>query len=86
MHLQGRALPVLLPKAVARVEDYEYVDGELVAGLALGWNFGDGHLHTEQLLRAEGASGVSIQITLNEKGDALDFHTETSLGSAASRR
>jgi hypothetical protein len=51
MHLHGRALSVLLPKAVARLEDYEYLDGELVAGMMLGWNFGDGHLHDEQLLR-----------------------------------
>ncbi len=52
MHLHGRALPLLLPKAVERVEEYEWVDGELVAGLALGWNFGEGHLHDEQLLQA----------------------------------
>jgi hypothetical protein len=50
MHLHGRALPELLPKAVDRLEDYEWLDGELVAGLALGWNFGEGHLHQEQLL------------------------------------
>jgi hypothetical protein len=52
MHLHGRALSTLLPKAVDRLEDYEYVDGELVAGMVLGWNFGDGHLHRESLLRA----------------------------------
>ena len=52
MHLQGRALAPLLPKAVDRLEDYEYIDGEIVAGLVLGWNFGDGHLHREPLLRA----------------------------------
>jgi hypothetical protein len=52
MHLHGRALPVLIPKAIDRYESYEQIDGELVAGLALGWNFGDGHLHDEQLLRA----------------------------------
>jgi hypothetical protein len=52
MHLQGRALPVLIPKAVDRLEDYEYVDGEIVAGIVLGWNFGDGHLHREGLLTA----------------------------------
>jgi hypothetical protein len=52
MHLHGRALQELVPKAVDRVEDYEWVDGELIAGLALGWNFGDGHLHDEGLLRA----------------------------------
>jgi hypothetical protein len=52
MHLHGRALPVLIPRALDRYESYEHVDGELVAGLALGWNFGDGHLHSEHLLRA----------------------------------
>lgn len=52
MHLHGRALPDLLPRAVGRVEDYEWMDGELIAGMVLGWNFGDGHLHGEQLLGA----------------------------------
>lgn len=52
MHLHGRALPILLPKAVERVDDYQWTDGELIAGLALGWNFGDGHLHDERLLAA----------------------------------
>jgi hypothetical protein len=52
MHLHGRALPLLVPRAVDRLEEYEWVDGELVAGMALGWNFGEGHLHQEQLLRA----------------------------------
>ena len=55
MHLHGRTFPMLLPKAVGsldRVGDYEWVDGEIVAGLALGWNFGDGHLHDERLLAA----------------------------------
>jgi hypothetical protein len=52
MHLHGRALQLLLPKAVDSVENYEWADGELVAGFALGWNFGEGHLHDEGLLRA----------------------------------
>lgn len=52
MHLHGRALTALIPKAVERFEDYEFVDGELVAGLALGWNFGDGHLHDERFVAA----------------------------------
>ena len=52
MHLHGRALPGLIARAVDRLEDYEYLDGEVVAGLVLGWNFGDGHLHDEQLLAA----------------------------------
>ncbi len=52
MHLHGRALPELLPRAVPHLPDYTYVDGEIVAGLVLGWNFGDGHLHDERLLAA----------------------------------
>ena len=31
---------------------YEWQDGEMVAGMVAGWNFGDGHLHDEQLLEA----------------------------------
>jgi hypothetical protein len=52
MHLHGRALPILVPRAVGKLEDYEWLDGELVAGMALGWNFGEGHLHQEDLLDA----------------------------------
>jgi hypothetical protein len=53
MHLHGRALGALVPQAIdAPLADYEWVDGELVAGLALGWNFGDGHLHDEGLIAA----------------------------------
>ena len=52
MHLHGRALHELIPKAVDDIEEYTYRDGELVAGVVLGWNFGDGHLHGTQLLSA----------------------------------
>jgi hypothetical protein len=52
MHVQGRILHDLLPKACPNVEDYVFHDGEAVAGLVLGWNFGDGHLHQERLLAA----------------------------------
>ncbi len=52
MHLHGRCLQSLLPKAVDDIDDYEYMDGELIAGIVVGWNFGDGHLHHMQLLRA----------------------------------
>jgi hypothetical protein len=52
MHLQGRALQVLLPRLVDDIEAYTYADGEIVAGLVLGWNFGDGHLHDLRLLHA----------------------------------
>jgi hypothetical protein len=52
MHVHGRALIELVPKAVDDVRDYEWIDGELVAGMTIGWNFGDGHLHNEQLLSA----------------------------------
>jgi hypothetical protein len=52
MHLHGRALPILVPRAVERFEETVWMDGELIAGMVLGWNFGDGHLHREQLLGA----------------------------------
>jgi len=53
MHLHGRLLAKLVPKAVGdRFNEYEWIDGELVAGIVLGWNFGDGHLHREELLEA----------------------------------
>jgi hypothetical protein len=52
MHLHGRCLQSLLPKAVNDIDQYEFLDGELVAGIVIGWNFGEGHLHNMQLLRA----------------------------------
>ncbi|MFO1472781.1 MAG: DUF3556 domain-containing protein [Turneriella sp.] len=52
MHLHGRAFSELIPRAVPRFEDYEYVEGEVMAGLILGYNFGDGHLHDEKLVKA----------------------------------
>lgn len=52
MHFQGRPLLEALPAAVENIDDYEWHEGELVGGMVLGWNFGDGHLNGEQLLRA----------------------------------
>jgi hypothetical protein len=52
MHLHGRIVQALLPRAVDDLDEYEVRDGEIVAGIVLGWNFGDGHLHHEQLLAA----------------------------------
>jgi len=52
LHLQGRALGLLLPKAIdgKPFADYSYYDGEIIAASVLGWNFGEGHLCDEQLL------------------------------------
>ena len=52
MHLEGRPLLEALPRTVDRIEDYEWIDGEMFAGMILGWNFGDGHLNNESLLNA----------------------------------
>lgn len=53
LHLQGRVLGLLLPKAISGrpFQEYSYVDGENVAGSVLGWNFGEGHLCNEGLLK-----------------------------------
>ena len=52
MHFEGRPLLEALPVAVDDIEDYDWYEGELMGGMILGWNFGDGHLNGEQLLRA----------------------------------
>jgi hypothetical protein len=53
MHSHGRALNGLLPRATdGDVEAFHVREGELVSGVVNGWNFGDGHLHNEQLLEA----------------------------------
>lgn len=54
MHTHGRALFGLIPRACGPDHETDYAphDGEFVAGITLGWNFGDGHLHHEQLLEA----------------------------------
>jgi hypothetical protein len=52
MHAHGRALNGLLPHAVDDIERYDVREGEVVAGVVLGYNFGDGHFHNEQLLKA----------------------------------
>jgi hypothetical protein len=52
MHAHGRALNGLLARAVEDVDSYDVRDGEVIAGVVLGYNFGDGHFHNEQLLAA----------------------------------
>jgi hypothetical protein len=54
LHLQGRILGMLLPRATDGnpFQEYTYVDGEAVAGSTVGWNFGEGHLADERLVAA----------------------------------
>ncbi len=52
MHLEGRPLLEALPKAVDDIEQYEWLEGEVLGGSVIGWNFGDGHLNDTQLLEA----------------------------------
>jgi len=52
MHLPGRALHQLLPKAVKNLDDYYWQDGEFIAGEVGGWNFGDGHLSHKLMLKS----------------------------------
>ncbi len=52
MHSHGRALNGLVGRAVDDVEAYDVREGELVAGVVLGYNFGDGHFHDHRLLEA----------------------------------
>ncbi|MFP6664502.1 MAG: DUF3556 domain-containing protein [Deltaproteobacteria bacterium] len=52
MHIQGRALHLPLAQVAEDLHRYDWHDGEMIAGMLLGWNFGDGHLHDEQLIDA----------------------------------
>ena len=52
MHLEGRPLLEALPRAVDDIDDYEWIEGEVVGGMVLGWNFGDGHLNGDAAARA----------------------------------
>jgi hypothetical protein len=52
MHLEGRPLLEALPKAVDDIDAYEWMEGEVLGGMVIGWNFGDGHLNGMQLLEA----------------------------------
>jgi hypothetical protein len=52
MHSHGRALNALAKRAADDIEAYYVREGEVVAGVCAGWNFGDGHFHHEQLLES----------------------------------
>lgn len=52
MHSQGRALTTLIGRNVDAFENYDIREGEFVAGTLLGWQFGDGHTHSEQFIEA----------------------------------
>jgi len=50
----GRAMFSLAHRAMAgqHEADYTLTDGERICSTAIGWNFGDGHMHNEQLIAA----------------------------------
>lgn len=54
----GKALFTLAHRAMAYAnedgneDDYSVTDGERICSMAIGWNFGDGHMHNEQLIAA----------------------------------
>jgi hypothetical protein len=54
MHPHGRALFGMVERYAGPAHERDYVlhDGEFVAGAMIGWNFGEGHLHNEQLIEA----------------------------------
>ncbi|MCP9270770.1 DUF3556 domain-containing protein [Mycolicibacterium arenosum] len=54
MNTHGRALFTLVHRAMAdgNEDDYVITEGERLCSTAIGWNFGDGHMHNEQLINA----------------------------------
>ncbi|CCF63895.1 Conserved membrane protein [Nocardia cyriacigeorgica GUH-2] len=76
----GRALFTLAHRAMTGNDEAEYTitDGERICSTALGWNFGDGHLHNEQLIEALhqrcGFEPGEVRVVLL---DAQPIHTQT---------
>ncbi len=53
MHSQGRGLfSVMLDYLGADYESYSLREAEFCCNVVIGWNFGDGHLHDDQLINA----------------------------------
>ena len=50
----GRGMFTLAHRLMAGHDEADYVltDGERICSTAIGWNFGDGHMHNEQLIAA----------------------------------
>ncbi len=52
MHSQGRGLYSVLLKTLPDVDQRVVREGEIVCNTLVGFNFGDGHLHDDTLIRA----------------------------------
>ncbi len=80
MNTHGRALFTLAHRAMAgqNEDDYVITDGERICSTAIGWNFGDGHMHNEQLIAAMqqrcGFAPGEVRIVLL---DAQPIHKQT---------
>ncbi|MBV9091328.1 MAG: DUF3556 domain-containing protein [Mycobacteriaceae bacterium] len=76
----GKALFTLAHRAMAgqNEDDYAVTDGERICSTAIGWNFGDGHMHNEQLIAAMqqrcGFEPGEVRIVLL---DAQPIHKQT---------
>jgi Transmembrane protein of unknown function (DUF3556) len=80
MNSHGRALFTLAHRAMAgqNEDDYVITDGERICSTAVGWNFGDGHMHNEQLIAAMqqrcGFAPGEVRVVLL---DAQPMHKQT---------
>jgi len=54
LNTHGRALFTLAHRAMAGYDEAEFnlCEGELMCAMVVGWHFGDGHMHNEQLIAA----------------------------------
>jgi uncharacterized membrane protein YkgB len=52
MHSQGRGLLSVLVKNLPDIDQRDVREGEIVCNTLVGFNFGDGHLHNEDLISA----------------------------------
>jgi Transmembrane protein of unknown function (DUF3556) len=53
LHSQGRGLnSVMLNQLGSDMDVYDLREGEMMCNVVIGWNFGDGHLHGQDLIEA----------------------------------
>jgi len=87
MHFEGRPLLEAIPKAVEDIDAYEWFEGEVLGGMVLGWNFGDGHLNDRQLLEAVqeqcGFEPGEVRVVMVESQPLFDATMEWKIVDAA---
>ncbi len=88
MHSQGRGLFSVLYRALPDIETRTIREGEFACNSVIGFNFGDGHLHDESLIRAlqsrcHFAPGEFVVVWVESQAIHADFQEYKVIDAAA---